>query len=108
MKCVPAEVKVTLCPDILTEQTIEVPVTAVGMPADKILRTFPAKVEVSFNVGASVFRFIHPEQFTVQADYNDIVANPSEKCTLKLIESPQTVRNAHLVNNQVDYLIEQR
>ena len=81
MKCVPAEVKVTLCPDILTEQTIEVPVTAVGMPADKILRTFPAKVEVSFNVGASVFRFIHPEQFTVQADYNDIVANPSEKCT---------------------------
>ena len=108
VKCVPAEVKVTLCPDILTEQTIEVPITAVGLPPDKILRTFPGKVEVSFNVGASIFRQIHPEQFTVEANYNDIVAKPSEKCTLKLVASPQTVQNARLVNTQVDYLIEQR
>ena len=46
VKIVPNTVKLTLYPDILTEEAIEVPITAVNMPQGKVLRTFPSRVKV--------------------------------------------------------------
>lgn len=108
VKCIPDSVRLTVCPDILTEETAEVPVTAVNMPAGKVLRTFPARVTVTFTCGASMFRSIHPEQFRVVADYNEITAEPSEKCNIYLRAIPHGVRNARLSVSQVDYLIEEQ
>jgi len=105
-KFVPATVAVTIYPDVLTEETVEVPITAVNMPDGKILRTFPPRVSVLFTAGASMFRNIRPEQFKVVADYNDILAHPSEKCSIYLKQYPSGVRNAVLEVEQVDYLIE--
>ena len=106
VKCVPSKVEVSIYPDILTEASIEVPVTTINTPPGKILRTFPSRIKVIFVAGASTFRSIHPEQFTVIADYNDIVANPSEKCKLYVRMAPHGVRNPHPEIDQVDYLIE--
>lgn len=106
VKCVPSEVEVSVYPDILTEASIEVPITAINTPPGKVLRTFPSRIKVIFVAGASTFRSIHPEQFTVIADYNDIVANPSEKCKLYVKTAPHGVRNPRPEINMVDYLIE--
>lgn len=108
VKVVPASVKMGVFPDIMIEETMEVPVVAVNMPEGQMLRTFPSKVKVKFSVGASLFRTIKPNQFKVVADYKDIAANPSDKCTLSLKGLPHSVSKAQLVDTQVDYLIEQQ
>lgn len=108
VKIVPNTVRIGLYPDILTEENIEVPITAVNMPEGKVLRTFPQRVTVNFIVGASMFRSISPEQFAVVVDYNEIIDRPSDKCSIHLRETPQGVRNARLKMTHVDYLIEEQ
>lgn len=107
VKFVPSVVTMGLYPDVLTEGTVEVPVTAVNMPEGKVLRTFPAKVTVHFVVGTKLFRTVRPEQFRVTADYNDIAKNPA-KCPVRLKSFPKSVRNVRLEVSQVDYLMEQQ
>lgn len=108
VKIVPNTVRIGLYPDILTEENIEVPITAINMPEGKVLRTFPQRVTVNFIVGASMFRSISPEQFAVVVDYNEIIDHPSDKCSIHLRETPQGLRNARLKMTQVDYLIEEQ
>lgn len=106
VKFVPSTVKMSVYPDVLTEEVLEVPVTTINVPDGKSLRMFPARVKVLFTVAASQFRNVHPIQFTVVADYKDIAAHPTEKCTLKIREIPEEVKNARLEQPQVDYLVE--
>ena len=108
VKIVPNTVRIGLYPDILTEENIEVPITAINMPEGKVLRTFPQRVTVNFIVGASMFRSISPEQFAVVVDYNEIIDHLSDKCSIHLRETPQGVRNARLKMTHVDYLIEEQ
>ena len=107
VKCVPSRVRISVYPDILTEESVEVPITAQNMPEGKTLRTFPSRVKVIFTVGASIFRTIRLDRIKVIVDYNDLIANPSEKCTLKVSSVPRGVKNAHTEVSQVDYLIEE-
>ena len=108
VKYVPEKVEISICPDILTEESCEVAIEAVNMPEGKILRTFPSRVTVTFTVGASLFRSISPERFKVVVDYNELMANPSEKCNIYLRSYPHGVRNPRLSISQVDYLIEEQ
>ena len=108
VKIVPNTVRIGLYPDILTEETIEVPVTAVNMPEGKVLRSFPQRVTVNFIVGASMFRSISSDQFAVVVDYNELIEHPSDNCNIHLRQCPQGVRNARLQMTQVDYLIEEQ
>lgn len=106
MKCIPAKVTMSVFPDVLTEESVEVPVTAVNMPDGKVLRTFPSRVKVLFTTGVGQFRSIRPELFRVEADYWEIQSRPSDKCSLHLRSAPYGVRNTRLEPAQVDYLIE--
>lgn len=108
IKCVPSSVKIRIYPDILTEESVEVPVTAINMPEGKVLRTFPSRVKVVFTVGVSAFRNVNPNSFKVVVDYKEIMAAPSEKCHLKIVVQPHGIRNAHLDIPAVDYLIEEQ
>lgn len=108
VKCVPSKVKISVYPDILTEETFEVPIVAVNMPEGKTLRTFPSRVKVIFTVGARAFRSISPDKFKVVADYNELQNNPSEKCSLHIVSVPHGIRSAHIEQSQVDYLIEEQ
>lgn len=105
---VPSTVRISVYPDVLTEEAVEVPVTAINMPSGMVLRTFPSRVKVRFTVGASLFRTISPDMFRVVVDYEELIANPSDKCTLQLRSVPGTVSKARLDVNKVDYLLEQQ
>ena len=108
VKIVPQMVRLSVYPDVLTEESIEVPVQAINMPANMVLRTFPSRVVVRFTVGASLFRTIKASQFKVVVDYNDLASNPSDKCTLQLRSVPRSVSKARLDMETVDYLLEQQ
>lgn len=107
VKIVPARVRVTFCTDVLTEESIEgVPIKAINMPAGKALRTFPAHVNVKFVTGVSLYRSLRPTDFTVVADYNEIMQHPQEKCHIYLKTVPRGISRARLETSMVDYLIE--
>ena len=108
MKIVPQTVRLAIYPDVLTEESIDVPIQAINMPPNMVLRTFPSKVTVRFTIGASLFRTIKPSQFKVVVDYNDLAENPSDKCPLQLRSVPRSVSKAHLDMDMVDYLLEQQ
>ena len=108
VKTVPAKVKIGLFPDILTEESMEVPIVAINMPQGKRLRTFPSKVKVLFNIGSHAFRNLHEDQFQVVVDYHELSQHSSEKGTLHLRTFPTEVRQARLEIKEVDYLIEQQ
>lgn len=108
VKFVPSSVRMGLYPDILTEESVEVPIRPVNVPEGKALRTFPSRVNVRFIVGASMFRDVKPEQFEAVVDYNEVASRSSDKCNVYLRTSPQNVRDARLVVQQVGYLIEQQ
>ena len=106
VKCIPSKVTMSVFPDVLTEESVEVPITAVNMPEGKVLRTFPSRVKVLFTTGASQFRGIRPEQFRVEVDYWEIQSHTSDKCPVSLVATPYGVRNARLEPDRVDYLVE--
>lgn len=109
VKMVPDHIKMEFLTDVLTEEKLDgIPVEGINMPPGKILRTFPMKVTVSFVTGVSVYRSLKPEDFTIVADYDEIAANPSEKCRIYIKKSPPGISRVHLNINEVDYLIEEQ
>lgn len=108
VKIVPDRVRMALYPDILTEESVEVPIEAINMPEGKVLRTFPSKVRVRFIVGASMFRSIRASDFRIIANYKELAANPSDKCNVYLVTAPNGISKPQLELKQVDYLIEQQ
>lgn len=99
------KVTVHLLADILTEEEIEAPITAVNVPEGTTLRFFPPRVKVKFVVGVSMLKNINPDEFVVQTDYNQIVQG-SDKCTITVVQKPHGVVKANPEVSQVDYLIE--
>lgn len=107
VKVEPDHVHIAFFTDLLTEESMDgVPIKAINMPPGKVLRTFPSKVKVYFVTGVTQFRTLRPDDFTVVADYNEIVQHPSDKCNIYLQVVPQGLSRAHLGIKQVDYLIE--
>ncbi len=108
MKTVPDKVRLTLYPDIYSEATVDVPITCNNIPSGKILRTFPSKAKVTFVVGMRQYKEMTVHDFTVTADYNDIVSNPDKQtCHLTLRTTPDNVYRARIVDDEVNFLIEE-
>lgn len=108
VKMVPDQVDITFATDILTEVSIDnVPIVGINMPEGKMLRTFPAKVKVTFVTGVSRYRHLRPEDFEVVADYNEMERNASSKCRIKLTRIPDGLTRVKLEAQQVEYLIEE-
>ena len=106
VKVVPERIQVVFRTDLLTEESIDVPIKCINLPAGKVLRTFPAKVKVNFVAGVSQIRELSPEEFTVIADYLEIEQKNSEKCNIYLRDVPHGISRATLSVKQVDYLVE--
>lgn len=107
LKFAPATVDLMLPVDIYTEKTVEVPLQGIGFPADKVLRAFPSKVQITFQVGMSHFLQVTENDFHLFAAYEELLELGSEKYTVKLQSLPQGVTQVHFNPEQVDFLIEQ-
>lgn len=108
VKIVPEHIKIAFHTDVLTEESIGVPIKCLNLPKGKVLRTFPAKVNVNFVAGVNLIKSLQAEDFIVVADYLEIEQKPSEKCNIYLRKVPQGISRAILSTKQVDYLIEEQ
>ncbi|MEY8688136.1 CdaR family protein [Bacteroides sp. AN502(2024)] len=107
VKFVPASVEMSFPVDIYTEKTVEVPLYGVNFPADKALRTFPSKVQITFQVGLKRFRSIKASDFIIHISYEELLKLGSDKYTVKLKSFPSGINQIRIVPEQVDFLIEQ-
>lgn len=107
-KFTPSFSDVTFLVDVFAEKTVEVPVVGIDFPRDKVLRTFPPKVQVSFQVGLSHFKEVTADNFVVVVNYDDLNENVSEKCKPALAKYPQNVKHIRLHPIEIDYIIEQQ
>lgn len=107
VKYVPASIEMMLPVDIYTEKTVEVPLRGVNFPANKVLRAFPSKVQVTFQVGLSRFRQIDADDFHIYVSYEELLRLGSDKYTVKLKNVPKGVSHVRFNPEQVDFLIEQ-
>lgn len=106
-KFIPNAVNITFPVDIYTEKTLEVPLRGINFPADKTLRTFPSKVQITFQVGMNNFRKIKASDFIILVSYEELLKSGSDKYTVKLKSIPDGVYQIRIVPEQVDFLIEQ-
>lgn len=107
VKFVPNVVDLALAVDIYTEKTVEVPLHGVNFPANKVLRAFPSKVQLTFQVGLSRFKKIKADDFLINVSYEELLKLGSDKYTVKLKTIPYGVSHIRIVPEQVDFLIEQ-
>ncbi len=107
VKFVPASVEMAFPVDMYTEKTVEVPLHGVNFPADKALRTFPSKVQITFQVGLKRFLSIKASDFIIHISYEELLKLGSDKYTVQLKSFPSGINQIRIVPEQVDFLIEQ-
>lgn len=107
VKFEPNTVKLTLACDRLVEKTVSVPVQQVNFPAEKQLRTFPARVNVTFQVGMGMYRRISADDFVLVVNYEDLVESKSPRCKLSFKSLPDGVAHVRIVPSEVDFVIEE-
>ncbi len=104
----PSYSDVTLMVDIYAEKTVEVPVRGIDFPIGKVLRTFPSKVQVTFQVGLGHFKDITADDFALEVNYKDLETKSDEKCRPVLTVLSQHVNHARINPKEIDYIIEQQ
>lgn len=107
VKFVPAYNDLLVCVDMYSEKTVEVPIVGMNFPANKVLRTFPSKVQVTFQVGLMHFKDVSSEDFFIGVTYEDILKAKGDKLPLSLKSAPDYVSHIRILPASVDYLIEQ-
>ena len=104
----PSHSDITFVVDMYSEKTVEVPVLGINFPEDKVLRTFPSKVQVNFQVGLREFKSVTADDFSVVVDYQTLETEKSDKCKPVLMQSPANVNYARISPKEIDYIIEQK
>lgn len=108
VKVVPDMVRMSLFTDVFTEKSVEVPVTGINFPSDKVLRTFPSRIKLTFQVGMKEYRYVTAEDFHITADYNELMNLNSSKFSVKVSMKPRGIKGIRLNPDHVDFLIEQK
>ena len=106
IKVLPDSVRLNVCVDLFTEKTVEVPIYCENIPANKVLRTFTSKAQVSFHVSSSMMSKVSPRDFVVVVDYNELDSG-QKKCSLQLRTYPEHISHVRIFPDQIEYVIEQ-
>lgn len=107
LKYDPEQVSIKVRVGYYTEKTVQVPVLGLNFPADKKLRTFPAKAYITFRVESGRFHQITSEDFVLATTYEELLRNAADsRLLLHLKTVPEGVSDVRISPQDVDYLIE--
>lgn len=108
VKFVPNYVILHLPTDIVTEKTVKVPLRGINFPQDKMLRTFPSYVEVTFQIGTRSFNTISEADFAINIDYWDLRSLEGDTYQIKITKAPSQAKKVRVWPTNVDFLIEKK
>ncbi len=103
----PEKIHMTAHVDYYTEKTITIPIVGVNFPADKVLRTFPSQVDVTFRIGAMDYNKVTEKDFVLTVSYEDLINHTGARYPLELKSLPEGVASPRLSPSEFEYLIEQ-
>ncbi|MCR5819509.1 MAG: YbbR-like domain-containing protein [Bacteroidaceae bacterium] len=104
----PSEVQFIANVDLYTEKTLEVPIIGINFPADRDLRTFPARVSLTFKVGTRMYKQINEKDFVLAVTYEELLSNSGNGHFRPHLRSiPDGVSQIRFTPEEVEYLIEQ-
>jgi hypothetical protein len=106
VKFAATETKVSIFVEMFTEKKIQLPVLISNCPENLAVKTFPAFVNVTFNVGMSHFNSVSEKNLTVMLDYKDIAKDRKAKQKLKFINTTAFISNVRIEPQEVEYIIE--
>lgn len=107
-KFTPSSNDVTFLVDMYSEKSVEVPVHGINFPEDEVLRTFPSKVHVTFQIGLTQFKNVTADDFVVVVDYKKLQESKGDKCKPILVQSPSIVNHVRVNPQEIEYIIEQK
>lgn len=87
-----------------TEKKFSIPVEPVNVPPNVVLKTFPDKVDVIFQVPIEHFSSITPDMFRIVADYSKIDPK-GNTIPIEFVRQPLNVLNLHAQPQRVEFLI---
>ena len=105
-KFLPDTVRLSVEVDRLVEKTLALPVQPLNFPEDVRLRTFPMKVNVTFQVGMKEFRNVTEADFKLVLDANDLESPTANTCNVRIVEQPAHAFRLRLSQREVEFLIE--
>ena len=105
-KFLPDTLQLSVEVDRLVEKTLSLPIQALNFPDDVRLRTFPMKVNVTFQVGMREFRNVTEQDFQLVLDANDLEGNTGNTAPLRMVRQPESAFRLRLSQNEVEFLIE--
>ena len=91
--------------EMFTEKKMQLPLTIINQPENITIRTFPAFINVRFNVGLSHFRQIKPDDLKAVFDFNEITKG-TNKQKIKIVNQASYISNLRHSPEEVEYLIE--
>ena len=107
VRCVPPAVAMDFDVKQFTEKTVAVTVEGKNVPQGYLLRSFPASVQVKFNVDLQDYDSIEAEDIRVYADYRR-AGDSSRYCLLEAVCSHPKIRNLRVKPSSVEYILEQK
>ncbi|CAN5327916.1 hypothetical protein BH09BAC5_BH09BAC5_19810 [soil metagenome] len=87
-----------------TEKKFSIPVEPINVPPNVILKTFPDKVDVIFQVPVGDFDAITSDMFRIVADYSKIDRN-ANSIAIDFLRQPLNIMNLHTQPQRVEFLI---
>ena len=105
-KAIPDSVDANICVDIFTDKTLQVPVYSENVPHNKLIRTFPQKVDITFLVSATLYNDITTNDFLLVIDYKELQSD-SKRCRIHVRQKPSGIRNLRISPETIEYIIEQ-
>ncbi|MDQ3108408.1 MAG: hypothetical protein M3R17_00810 [Bacteroidota bacterium] len=87
-----------------TEKKFSIPVEPINVPPNVVLKTFPDKVDVIFQVPIGDFETITIDMFRIVADYSKIDPG-GNTIAIEFVRQPLNVLNLHAQPQRVEFLI---
>lgn len=100
----PNVIKATIPVGRFTEGFVMVPITAINVPANALLRTYPDRIKIVYEVPVEEYSSIKEDMFRVIVDYNKANTG-SSTVPVEIIRKPLNIRNIRPENAQVEFII---
>lgn len=100
------DVRVTLQLERFTEAQKSVPIKVIGLPDSLTIRLFPASVDVTYDVGLSMYDRVSDKDFNFIINYKDV--GKSNFLPIQVTQSPSFIKNLAFSPQKVEYILEQK
>lgn len=98
------EVKLSLFTERYTEARKTIPIKVTGRPASLTVRLFPSTVDITYDVGLSMYDRVTDKDFSFTVDLKNIGDSPF--LTVKAGKVPSYIQNLTFTPRKVEYILE--